>query len=104
MPNSVPPHFRLGPGIWASISEPAHHDLLIRYTLRARELLAHLQEDIPDIDRLCVIVKAAVEARALLFTAALTEPTAEDLDSYFDEFVTRSAVGIQDLKGARNEN
>ena len=104
MPISAPPQFRLGPGIWASTPEPAHHDLLHHYTMRARELLARLQECIPEDDRLHVIVKAAMEARALYFVAALTEPTTDDLDGYFDHFVICSVVGIPDFNEAQNEN
>jgi len=104
MLNSAPSHFQLGPGVWALTPEPVHHDLLHRYTVRARELLARLQACIPDDDRLLVIVQAAVETRALYFVAALNEPTTADLDECFDQFVIRSASGIHDLNGARNEN
>jgi hypothetical protein len=104
MPNSAPPHFLLGPGFWASTNEPAHHDLLHRYTTRARELLACIHEFIPDDDRLLVIVQAAVEARALFFVAALAEPTTADLDECFDRFVMRSVAGIHDFNEASHEN
>jgi hypothetical protein len=103
---SAPSHFQLGPGIWASIPEPAQHDLLQHYIKRARELLARLQECIPcipDDDRLRVIVKAAVEARALYFVAAMTEPTTDDLDGYFDHFVICSVLGIPDFYEAQSE-
>jgi hypothetical protein len=104
MPSSAPPQFRLGPGFWASTPEPAHHDLLHRYTVRAQELLARLQEFVPDDERLLIIVQAAVEARALYFVAALVEPTTADLDEYFDHFVMRSASGIHGFNEAQNEN
>ena len=104
MPNSTPPQFRLGPGIWASIHDPAHHELLKHYTRRARELLERLQECIPEDDRLRVIVKAAVEARTLIFVAALAEPTTNDLDGYFDDFVIRSVLGIPEFNEAQYGN
>jgi hypothetical protein len=101
---STPPHFQLGAGIWASIPGPAHNDLLQYFIKRARELLARLPEYIPDDDRLRVIVKAAMEARALYFVAAMTEPTTDHLDGYFDHFVICSIFGIPDFNEAHYEN
>jgi hypothetical protein len=45
-----------------------------------------------------------VEARTLIFVAALTEPTTEDLDRYFDRFVICSVLGIPDFNKAQYEN
>lgn len=104
MPNSAAPNFLLGPGIWASIPGPVHHELLNCYTLRARGLLIRLQVCIPDLDRLHLIVEAAMETRLLYFAAALSEPTTDDLDGYFDHFVVCSVLGISDFNEAQYEN
>jgi hypothetical protein len=101
---SAPPYFRLGSGIWASTPEPTHHELLHQYTTRTHELLAHNQECIPDDDRLHVIVKAAMEARALYFVSALQEPSTGDLDRYFDLFVICSVFGIPNFNEVPNES
>jgi hypothetical protein len=98
MPISAPPQFRLGPSIWASTSYTTHHQLLHCYTERARELLICYQKYPPDDLRLQLIVEAAMEARALFFSAALWEPSTEELDGYFDEFVVRSVSGIADCE------
>jgi hypothetical protein len=103
MPSSAPPQFRLGPGIWASTPEPVLHNLLHRYAVRARKLLARFLDCIPDNDRLQLIVGAALEARALFWAAAVQEPSTEDLDQFFDEFVTRS-VAAHDSNEARNDD
>lgn len=72
--------------------------------MRARELLIRLQVCIPDLDRLHLIVEAAMETRLLYFSAALSEPTTDDLDEYFDHFVICSVLGIPDFNEAQYEN
>jgi hypothetical protein len=97
---SARPHFKLGSlSFWASIPEPTSHELLHHYTTRAQVLLAGCQKCLPDDDRLQLIVQAAMEARALFFVATMTEPTTEDLDVYFDNFVIQSVFGMAGFEG-----
>ena len=91
---SAQPYFQLGSGFWASTLKQDQHELLHQYTMRTHGLLAHNQECTLDDDRLRVIVKAAMEARALYFVSALQEPSTGDLDRYFDLFVICSVYGI----------
>jgi hypothetical protein len=44
-----------------------------------------------------------MEARALFFVAALTEPTRQDLDRFFDDFILFSASGISGFDEAAHE-
>jgi hypothetical protein len=104
MHSSAAPHFQLGSGFWALIPEPIHHDLLYRYATRARELLICHHERIPDDDRLDLLVRAAMEARALYYAAILAEPTTEDLDEFFDHFVICCASGIPGLGEERHDD
>jgi hypothetical protein len=101
---SARPHFQFGSGFWASIPEQAHHELLQRYSARAQELLACYQACLPDYDRLELIVRAGMEARSLYFVASMNEPTTEQLDGYFDDFVMRSVSGVPDFYEARDDN
>ncbi len=98
------PYFQLGPGFWASTFEQGHLELLHYFSARAQEILACHQTCLPDDDRLELVVRAAVEARFLFFVAALTEPTTEYLDRYFDDFVIRAVADIPDFSEALNEN
>lgn len=94
---TVPAENLFTKGFWASTPEPHHYELLRCYSARAQELLACHQACLPDDDRLALIVRAAMEARILYFVAAMNEPTTEDLDGFFDEFVMRSVSGILDF-------
>jgi hypothetical protein len=101
---STQPLFRLGSGFWGSVPEPFHHELLGHYAARAQELLAGQQACLSDDDRLQLIVQAALEARALYFVASLNEPTTDDLDRYFDEFVIWSVSGSRTSRKAPHGN
>jgi hypothetical protein len=104
MHSSATTYFQLGTGFWASIPQTIANELLLQYTVRAQELLARHQERIPDDDRLDLIVQAGMEARALYFVAALTEPTRLSLDEYFDRFVICSVSGIPDFGEVRHDH
>lgn len=89
---------------WASIPEPIRHEVLGRYIFRAQELFAHWHECLPDHDRLQLIVEAAMEARSLYFVATMTEPSTDDLDRYFDQFVILCISGIPAINETRYED
>ena len=94
------PHFRPGSSFFsASAAEPIHRDLLRQYTNRAQEILISHRACLPDDDRLQLIIEAAMEARGLFFVAAMAEPTTEELDQFFDQFVTQSVSGIAGPEG-----
>jgi hypothetical protein len=44
-----------------------------------------------------------MEARALFFNATMTEPTTEDLDVYFDNFVIQSVFGMAGFEGDNHD-
>ena len=104
MKNSTLPSFQLGPGFWACIPQQFHSSLLRRYTGRAKELLSDCQACPPDDDRLQLIVAAALEARLLLFASAFWDPSAEDLDAFFDQFVLWSVSGSPASSEVTHEN
>jgi hypothetical protein len=104
MDSSATTYFQLGTGFWASIPQTIDHELLLQYAARAQELLVRHQERIPDDDRLHLIVQAGMEAWALYFVATLAEPSTEDLDRYFDHFVTSSVSGIPDFAEERHDH
>lgn len=84
------PSFNLGPGFWAGLPIPERQYLLERYRARATRVFGGLAVAPVAKPRLDVLVMAAVEAVHLFFTAALCEPTPDDLDAFFDHFITRS--------------
>jgi hypothetical protein len=75
-----------------------------QYAKRAKELLPrHIESQLND-RRLQLVVEAAMEARQLLFVAALQEPTTEDLDRFFDSFVICSLSCSPNFSEAPYEN
>jgi hypothetical protein len=101
---TVPLNFQLGPGFWACIPPQSRRLLCQQYAGRAKDLLSRNQESLPDDGRLQLIVEAAMEARQLCFVAALREPSTEELDCRFDEFVIWSVFGSQTPMEAPYEN
>jgi hypothetical protein len=87
--------FRLGHGYWGPISEDLRQELLFSYIGRAKDLIP-TDFPVPEDDRLAIIVQAAMESRMLYFAAAMYEPSAKELDSFFDDFVMR-AIGCNSL-------
>ena len=79
--------FRLGAGYLDPIPLKLRTIIESEAISRAKSLLCQHDLAVPDDVRLRLIVQAALEVRALLFTAALTEPTSEDLECCFEEFV-----------------
>lgn len=57
------------------------------FTERALNIFAEYDLKPPKEDRLNLIVTAALEARSLLFAAALNEPDNFGLEIFFDQFV-----------------
>ncbi len=86
-------NFQLGPGFWACIPQQSRRLLCEQYAGRAKDLLSGKPECLPDDGRLRLIVEAAMEARQLCFVAAVREPSSEELDCRFDEFVIWSVFG-----------
>ena len=99
MHSSGTPYFQLGSGCWANTRQQDRHILLRQYTKRAQEILISHRACLPDDDRLRLIIEAAMEARGLFFVAAMAEPTTEELDQFFDQFVTQSVSGIAGPEG-----
>ena len=103
--NFSPPHFQLGSGYLSPIPFEIRTIIESEAISRAKSLLDQHELAGPDDDRLRLIVQAALEVRALLFAAALTEPSLEDLDRSFEEFVlcaVTSTAWVQ--KGATDDN
>jgi hypothetical protein len=66
---------------------PGHCGSLRAFTERALNIFAEYDLKPPKEDRLNLIVTAALEARNLLFAAALNEPDNFELEIFFDQFV-----------------
>jgi hypothetical protein len=58
-----------------------------RYLRFAVQALSEYSQDPPDVQRLTLIVEAALAAQALLFTASLHDPDESELHRFFEAFV-----------------
>jgi hypothetical protein len=74
-----------------NIPHPYRSDGPGRYLDLAVNTLAEYDIAIPDHQFLEVIVSSAVAAQYLFFTAALHEPTENELDQFIEAFVLRCA-------------
>ena len=80
-----------GPRFWAMIPEGNRSAVLGHHRHRARQIIAEEGFPVPnDQDRLELIVTLAVEAEILFFDAALFEPTQEERDLFFADFLRRA--------------
>jgi hypothetical protein len=101
VPSTLAFTFNLGPGIWAELSPDNRIDVLRHHMKRAWRVLAdtHLPLPNPDpVHRLELVVMAAAEAEALFFSAAIVEPTSEDLDEFFADFICRALMPFQSVQ------
>ncbi|SRR6266496_722307 len=92
MHNPTQQLFHLGPGYWGFIPAEVRQCVLANYIERAADLIDSLQSGRTDVDRVALVVQTAAEATLLFFTAALHEPSTEELQLFFDDFVFK-AVG-----------
>jgi len=65
---------------------------LRKYVRCAIDYLADHELPSPEFPRLLLIVQAALDAQALFFAAVLHDPTSQELDAFFTDFVTRCAT------------
>jgi len=63
-----------------------------RYLRLAVQTLAEYSQDPPDVQRLNLIVEAALASQALLFTASLHDPDELELHRFFEAFVLDCVV------------
>jgi hypothetical protein len=90
--------FNLGPGIWAELPANIRADVLRHHMHRAWRVIAenHLPLPNPDpVRRLELMVMAAAEAEALFFSAAIAEPTSDDLHAFFADFICRALMPFE---------
>lgn len=77
--------------LWSMAPQGQHADLLQRHLYRAQQEVGNFS--IPDgltPERLKLTVMLAVEAEMLFFNAAIFEPSQEDWDSFFADFLRRA--------------
>ncbi len=80
--------FTLGSGFWAMVSDERLPAVLLEQTHRAQQVVAESGHPVPQPqERFELIVKLAVEAELLFFTAALREPSQEERDEFFGAFI-----------------
>jgi hypothetical protein len=63
-----------------------------RFVRRALDIFNEHDLDPPDVDRLHILVAAAMEAMSLFFAASLVDPDTIALHTFFGDFVTRCAM------------
>ena len=79
------------PSFWAIVPESERVDLLNHHLQRAFEVAGEYRLPLPGRrERLELAVMLAVEAELLFFHAAVYEPSREDLDRCFADFLRRA--------------
>jgi hypothetical protein len=71
-------------------THPPNSNVPYEYVTMALEALADHGLDIRETDRLLITVRLALESRDRFFASAYYDPTDEDLDEHFADFVVRS--------------
>jgi len=86
-------HFTLGSGFWNTVPPELIVPLTDKFISRA--LCALTERDLiePDAEHLKIIAMAAAESVCLLHDAALN-PSQENLDHHFSDFVVRAVADI----------
>jgi hypothetical protein len=84
--------FKLGPGFWNAIPPELISPLTNKFTIQARGALNELDLVEPDAEHLKLIAMAAAESVCLLHDASLN-PTQENLDLHFANFVVHAVTG-----------
>lgn len=87
-----PLNFKLGPGFWNAIPPEMISPLTDKFTIQARCALNERDLVEPDAEHLKLIAMAAAESVCLLHDAALN-PSQEDLDHHFANFVVHAVTG-----------
>jgi len=76
---------------WAMVPQDQQYDLLLRHLNRAEQEIGNFR--IPEgltLERLKLTVMLAVEAEVLFFNAAVFEPSQDDRDSFFADYLRRA--------------
>jgi|SRR3974390_744694 len=80
--------FRPGSAFWATVPPDQRGELIRHHMQRALRLATDSQLPIPaNWKRFELIVQLAVEAETLFFNAAVFEPSSEDRDLFFTDFI-----------------
>lgn len=95
------PTFRLGPGFWATVPESQRADVMRHHLRRAWQVIDYYHLPLPtNQERLELVVQLALEAELLFFNAAISDPSLDEHDLFFADFLRyalRSASeGIQE--------
>ena len=76
---------------WEMVPESCRADLLSHHRKRALNVVEEYQLPLPNtLFRFELAVMLAVEAQLLFFNAAIYEPSQEDLDRFFADFLRRA--------------
>ena len=85
------PTFRLGPGYWATVPEGQRADVMRHHLQRALRLAKDYQLPLPASQkRFELVVLLALEAELLFFNAAVFEPSSDDRNAFFADFLRRA--------------
>lgn len=95
------PVFRVGSSFWAEVPADARRDLLMHYADLAGEIIGDHDLPVPDRDRLELVVRAALEARLLFYSACIQDISRDELDEFFLDFVVRAVAPGQAIGDER---